>query len=626
MKLRRTINTVCLLSLLIISSQASAQAPRYGDSLITIDQGWGKEDRDIFYHSPQGSPIIIYDWFLALEQANSNRLFIEDDYLASFGLIKSSRSKRNPDGLPIGFTKDLGIDGIESKLGINCGACHVSEITYKEKNVLIDGGTAQFDFWKFMTSLNRSLEKTYNDHEKFKRFSKRVLGSKLNDLEKDKLKSRFRSVLTKRQEWENLNATNVIPGPSRVDALNIILNQVTAKMLDRPDNARPANAPVSLPYLWDAAYLEYVQYNGAVPNRGLGSISRNVGQVLGVFGEVSLISGTIPPGYPSSVRVDHLIQLEETMKILTSPSWSELADKGVLPQLNQQRLKRGRNIYSKQCADCHAIINPKDRGELASIPIKRMSYRTIGTDPETTFAFTKREVATGPLYGRKVNYLDGQKLCKKAHADQILAHITIGVMMHDLHDTGLPVAKQLAKKTLKNTYKNITQFLSAVSHGDKKKQETIQHVILRMNNEGASKHEIVRALKEKSNDESALFDLLVEDGINRDEADRPCLEKLEHARYRARPLNGIWATGPFLHNGSVRTLRDLLEKPEARPNTFYVGSTEIDVKSVGFANIKTDRSMKLDTSVKGNRNTGHNYGTSLSSKDKRDLIEYLKSL
>ena len=96
--------------------------------------------------------------------------------------------------------------------------------------------------------------------------------------------------------------------------------------------------------------------------------------------------------------------------------------------------------------------------------------------------------------------------------------------------------------------------------------------------------------------------------------------------YKARPLNGIWATGPYLHNGSVRTLRQLLMPAEMRDSTFRVGSREFDDNDVGFMNAG---GFVLDTSKKGNSNAGHEHGTELLANDEdmmKALLEYLKSL
>jgi hypothetical protein len=96
--------------------------------------------------------------------------------------------------------------------------------------------------------------------------------------------------------------------------------------------------------------------------------------------------------------------------------------------------------------------------------------------------------------------------------------------------------------------------------------------------------------------------------------------------YKARPLNGIWATGPYLHNGSVRTLYQLLLPPAEREAKFYVGSREFESVEVGFANQPGIIDFQLDTSLPGNRKTGHLYGTAFSDEQRKDVVEYMKTL
>ena len=99
--------------------------------------------------------------------------------------------------------------------------------------------------------------------------------------------------------------------------------------------------------------------------------------------------------------------------------------------------------------------------------------------------------------------------------------------------------------------------------------------------------------------------------------------------YANHPLDGIWLRGPFLHNGSVPTLRDLLDAPEARPTSFYRGYDVIDQVKVGFesnvASADGQAFTRYDTTIPGNSNGGHLYGTTLSEDDKRAIVEYLKT-
>lgn len=99
--------------------------------------------------------------------------------------------------------------------------------------------------------------------------------------------------------------------------------------------------------------------------------------------------------------------------------------------------------------------------------------------------------------------------------------------------------------------------------------------------------------------------------------------------YANHPLDGIWARAPYLHNGSVPTLRDLLEPAERRPAVFFRGYDVFDQQRVGFVSDVAEengrRYFMYDTSVTGNSNSGHVYGTELDDEDKRALVEYMKT-
>ncbi|MEH1924984.1 cytochrome c [Nostoc sp.] len=99
--------------------------------------------------------------------------------------------------------------------------------------------------------------------------------------------------------------------------------------------------------------------------------------------------------------------------------------------------------------------------------------------------------------------------------------------------------------------------------------------------------------------------------------------------YVSVSLDGLWLRAPYLHNGSVPSLQDLLEKPENRPQSFYRGFDVYDQKKVGFISEGEEAErvgFKYDISVPGNSNQGHLYGTDLPAKEKQALIEYLKTL
>jgi hypothetical protein len=103
--------------------------------------------------------------------------------------------------------------------------------------------------------------------------------------------------------------------------------------------------------------------------------------------------------------------------------------------------------------------------------------------------------------------------------------------------------------------------------------------------------------------------------------------------YRARPLSGLWATPPFLHNGSVPSLYQMLVPAERRDKTFYVGSREFDPKNVGYSTAPFQGGFEFRTDQPGNSNAGHEFrngkgkgiiGPEFTDEERWAIVEYLK--
>jgi hypothetical protein len=101
--------------------------------------------------------------------------------------------------------------------------------------------------------------------------------------------------------------------------------------------------------------------------------------------------------------------------------------------------------------------------------------------------------------------------------------------------------------------------------------------------------------------------------------------------YVAEPLEGLWLTGPYLHNGSVPTMADLLQPVEKRPTAFIRAVTVLDKDKIGYVSPpcvpggKTDAGYCFDTKQPGNAPQGHTYGTTLPQPDKEALLAYLRN-
>jgi hypothetical protein len=104
--------------------------------------------------------------------------------------------------------------------------------------------------------------------------------------------------------------------------------------------------------------------------------------------------------------------------------------------------------------------------------------------------------------------------------------------------------------------------------------------------------------------------------------------------YKGRPLQGIWATAPYLHDGSVPNLWEILLPPAKRSTAFNVGTREFDPKLVGYeTGPSADNTFIFQTHdasgalLDGNSNDGHDYGNAAMTDDERwALIEFMKTL
>jgi hypothetical protein len=105
--------------------------------------------------------------------------------------------------------------------------------------------------------------------------------------------------------------------------------------------------------------------------------------------------------------------------------------------------------------------------------------------------------------------------------------------------------------------------------------------------------------------------------------------------YKAAPRDGVWATAPFMHNGSVPNLYEMLIPAKERTKKFYVGR-DFDPVKVGVDTIGKSGQFMLDTALVGNSNAGHSFengprgngviGSLLTDEERWALVEYLKSI
>jgi len=562
------------------------------EQLHYLDQ-WSADARQTYYYTPQGTQVkgLRYEWFSALELPFGTDKFATPDYLARFGFLVDPAQQPtplNPGNLPVGFARHSDNETGEHYLDISCAACHTGELRYNGQAVRIDGGAALHSLastvptirgGSFGQALGMSMAFTYYNPVKFNRFAKQVLGEAYDD-HKAQLRRDFKVVLDRllgtafNDMHRGLYPTQ--EGFGRTDAFGRIANTVFGDAID-PSNYRIANAPVSYPQVWDIWKFDWVQWNGSA----MQPMARNVGEALGVGATLRLLSTDGHPvveaeRYASSVRLHDLHTLEETLKTLQPPTWPE----AIFGKVDIALASRGQALFKENCAYCHAP-DPKpiqDRFAPARDPEWRMRVvetSVIGTDPTT--------------------------------ADNIADH------RYDLTNLGW-TKEELSKLDVRLFGTTLAELdLSNISSA-----KALAYITAYVEN---------RAYQEAGISDSQRWEM---DGFGLP------IGVQEIRGYKARPLDGIWATPPFLHNGSVPTLFQLLSPVSERQSEFWVGNFEFNPKQIGYRSEKFKGGFLFDTRITGNSNRGHEFragcredgviGRALEPEERWALIEYLKVL
>lgn len=575
-------------------TRASAQAP--GESPLFLQQSWDPTDRAWFYTAGQGSQIMPYAWFMSLERPDDSRLFVADG-LARFGYLPNpydgDRGSART-GLPIGFVKD--VDDRGEWVGMTCAACHVNRVELRGRTIQIDGGPTNADMFAFIEELGRALTQTAREPARFERFADRVIPPELSApdpgasaADRRRLRTSLDRFAKGFSDYVETSRTVVPWGPARLDAFGMIFNRATGIDLHDPGNIAKPDAPVSYPFLWDTSWHDRVQWNGSAPNGlAIDRLGRNVGEVLGVFARADIREPTLPPlWFESSADRLNLLRIENQLATLTAPAWPDR----IAPRTEAQKQDAvaGKALYDQFCLSCHAIAATGSNRQQAVV---LTPLATIGTDPKMAENAASRRARTGILEGVRMPFLaTTPPLPAETRSLDLVAAIVAGAILAPV-DRAPDLARVRADQS------------AIIDRLLKRGTPTSESGNILLNDVStAGGKGLVAAFLDKRKDR----DLLV---------------------YKARPLDGIWATGPFLHNGSVPNLYELLLPADQRSTTFRVGSREIDEARLGF---RSDIGPFLfDTTLPGNANRGHDgpaYGTDqVDAAQRRQLLEYLRTL
>jgi hypothetical protein len=570
-----TVMVVCAMSIAAVSAcsrpaseapkQAPPSTPSASANLANYHNGLTDADRQTFYHLSEGSEMFPLAILQSLERKRTPQDPVADGLvpftsnLARYGFIPDDKSDQNPFALPVGMTVERSHLTNRVMVGFNCTTCHVGELWRSGRRGRIDGGPNMVRINDLFEDMKEEADATLKDLSgRRERFLANIARHRIeNDatLPSDRpVADRAKDVATDIQLAqafvEYLKKIPVIAaqtktqnGYGRADAFGVARNLQFGK---DPHNLRPQNAPASFPHKWGIETTAWLQW-GANMNSVM---ERNIGQSLGVGAVFDAAS------YATTSRLDNLNRLEHTVYKLTPPAWP--AD--VFGAIDETKAARGRELYDRQCANCH-------EKPFAVTPSGLVVYQL----------FTLKESGTSPLVA--TNFDDT---------------VVVGGKTMRFAAAAFGALESLKQQYYKAN--NIPEQTQAEWEG--------------------------RTRRPPSQWKPSMRSTLAE-------ADK--FPDTKGGRvYPAKPLAGVWATAPYLNNGSVANMWDLLTPPANRPVHFMLGSREYDIQKLGYVTTTDAKSpapaWEYDTSQVGNANTGHVYGTNLSDDDKWALIEFLKAL
>lgn len=589
---------------------------------IFLANGLSEDEREEFYHLEEGSEVFPLDWLRALENSQTKNLFVDDLY--GMGFLRDW-DPNNKEGLPVGLTSatSRGLEPLGKMVGLNCAACHVGELTYKGTHVRIDGAPNVLDTRTFFASLIESSFATIEDSDKLLAFIGRLKEERADQRKaaKPEVRSAARKIFrTLADKGEKVLIEAMAP------VIKKVVEDAKNDQLELPDLLKDAGKDASQMRThvlgkFDKSRLKTLLDNSSLKQKLESFVDKveHDSTLVHTFEEVYIgvrllkaravflkklgLVGTDKrtewgPGRVDAFGSARAFLFEENYKPVNPVSYPfiwGLYRTDWFHYDNNTTTFLQRNFG--QALGVGAVYDPKT---LSSSLHPRNLYRL-----EELATKLKPPVWPESVLG-KIDHESAQR--GKAH-----------FVKHCIQCHKTPADGEMSKDIVFDVDKLGTDPARARMFAEKLPDGTLFPDAI-----GAAMDKILKKSYEENNvtaEEREKFGRAPVAGSK--------LVKVVWrgpGKYAARPLDGVWATGPFLHNGSVPTLDDLLKPAAKRPTEFYVGNREFDPAKLGFVS-EPPPGLKYnyDTKFDGNRNTGHEYGKELSDAERKDLLEYLKT-
>lgn len=471
----------------------------------------------------------------------------------------------NKDGLPVGLTLSEDRPPVGKLVGITCAACHVGEFHNAGKGIRVDGAPNMFDFQAYSLDMLDSANAMLQDPARLARFAQRLAEQDIDSY------GWFAPAV---RLWDWIRGAGQVPQDLALLKIRIGMLAVTQQAIA-------------------------VSTAGGVVKSGFGRLDAFGGTRNFLLGPLSL-ANVLPLDAP--VKYPPIWNFKDYEWVEWTQNTNSIVERNVT-----ETLGAGASVNLDANAGSHLFES--------SVPVRNLhklettAYKI--EPPKWPAAVFGQPDAAAVARGRQVFE---KARCADCHeyegADTRTPKGLIKLRAFSPSELGVdPTTAERVAAPVKDTG-------DLPLNGSHSFAKAVAYVINAIRDKAYVKDRVTPTEQREMEDRDRRGEIYWRDTLT--DTGKP---------YAARPLHGVWAIAPYLHNGSVPTLYDLLLPPAERPQRFPIGHRDFDPKKVGYrTDIPLDQAkFVVDTTKPGNANTGHTYGTTLTDQERWDLIEYLKT-
>lgn len=564
-----------LLFLAILNARPVAAQPQ----VVVLDTGLSPTERAFFYHLPLGSQILPISWLRSLEDPETGARVL--DGIERYGLLADPG---HPTGLPVGLTVEASRDPRfkDAMFGFTCALCHVHELEYQGKRVRIDGAPSLIHMEGLMAALGRGLKAAVDGPRALHAFSRRASGNRLWAREIQAQAARLPELAAREPQLAEL-VTWADATPSLAVALLDAYAQTGGEALA----ALPEESPPGVPGL-----MQRLRSGVSAAGTKIGqwrSAAHLIRERIGFLKRMGQI-GELPVTDPGPGRNDDwtlarniVFERENWMAAHGPVSFPDLWGYNTAQWLTWNgATTSGMERGVATVIGLLAFFDPETHDSSISISglvaadelAKRIRPPAWPEEVFGTIDQAKAERGRG-IYAER---------CAGCHdAPRSVPVAELGTDPYHMESYEKPLADG------RPFWEAFAKDMAAYKHK-------------------------AYAAEGIGPEQAAEIEAMAPDVWRSNPA------------YVSRPLAGVWATAPYLHNGSVPTLDDLLKPAAERPKRFALGHRGFDPVRLGLAAEAPEGAWTFDVAEPGNSNGGHEYGAGLDADARAALIEYIKTL